>query len=100
MAESFTAQVNAWTKATEARMSVVFKQSAQDVFALAQKPVAAGGNMPIDTGFLRGSLQTGLNGSEGVSGPDAYVLAIAEANLGDTILGGWTADRRARPAQN
>ena len=33
-------------------MSAVFKQSTQDVFALAQKPVAAGGNMKVQPGRI------------------------------------------------
>ncbi len=62
------------------------------MFSIAQKPVAAGGNMPIDTGFLRESLQTGLNGSHGLTGPESYVFTIAGSEIGDTILGGWTVE--------
>lgn len=73
-------------------MELVVKQSAQDVGDLAQRPVAKGGNMPVDTGFLRNSLVAGLNGTTGLSGPDAYVLAIAGMELGDSVMFGWTAN--------
>ncbi len=92
MAKSFEAQISDWVRKTQRRTEAVFKQSAQEVFSIAQTPVRAGGDMPIDTGTLRASLQTGLNGSEGVSGADSYVLTIAGAELGDTINGGWTAE--------
>ena len=88
---TFSAQISAWARKTERRAEAVFKQSAQEVFSIAQTPVKRGGNMPIDTGFLRGSLQTGLNGAAGVKGDESHVLAIAAARLGDIIEGGWTA---------
>ena len=100
MAKSFEAQISDWVRKTLSRSEGVFKESVQEVFSIAQEPVGKGGgngNMPIDTGFLRASLQTGLNGSEGVSGSDSYVLTIVGAELGDTIEGGWTAEyARAR----
>ena len=87
----FTAQIAAFAEDAKRKMELVVKQSAQDVGEIAQRPVAKGGNMPIDTGFLRNSLVAGLNGTTSLSGPDAYVLAIAGAELGDTIFFGWTA---------
>jgi hypothetical protein len=89
---SFSAQVSAWVAKSERRIEAVFKESAQEVFSIAQTPVARGGNMPVDTGFLRNSLVSGLNGSTSLSGPDAYTLAIAQAKLGDSVFGGWTAN--------
>ncbi len=91
MAKSFEASVSKWVEKTKGATEAVFKQSAQEVFSVAQKPVGAGGNMPVVTGFLRGSLQTGLNGAAGVEGEDSYVAVIAGAQLGDEIVGGWTA---------
>lgn len=88
----FTAQIDAFAEQAKAKLELVVKQSAQDVGDLAQRPVAKGGNMPIDTGFLRNSLVAGLNGSTSLSGPDAYVLAIAGMELGDSVLFGWTAN--------
>lgn len=88
----FSAQVNDYVRKYKERMEAVFKQSAQDVIAQAQTPVAQGGNMPVDTGFLRNSLVSGLNGSTSLTGADSYVLAVAGANLGDSIFAGWTAN--------
>lgn len=88
----FTAQIAAFAEDAKRKMELVVKQSAQDVGDLAQLPVAKGGNMPVDTGFLRNSLVAGLNGTTSLNGPDAYVLAIAGMELGDSVLFGWTAN--------
>lgn len=87
----FTAQIAAFAEDAKRKMELVIKQSAQDVGEIAQTPVAKGGNMPVDTGFLRNSLVAGLNGTTSLSGPDSYVLAIAGAEIGDSIFFGWTA---------
>lgn len=103
MADDFQAQVSKWVLATKARTEAIFKESAQDVFAAAQKPVGAGGNMPVDTGFLRASLQVGLEGetadtvftqeeAKDKNKSLPLILAIAGASLGDTIQGGWSAE--------
>lgn len=92
MTRVFTAQLNAFKELTKAKTELVLKQSAQDLFEIAQRPKAVGGNMPVDTGFLRNSFVSGLNGSTSLSGPDAYVAAIAGMELGDSIFGGWTAN--------
>lgn len=96
MVETFSAQIKDWAGRTSRNMELLFKASAQDVYSIAQTPVAQGGNMPVDTGFLRNSFVSGLNGSTALSGPDAYMLAIAGAKLGDVIFGGWTAKYAAR----
>jgi hypothetical protein len=90
--KTFTAQMKEFADLTKAKAELVFKQSAQDVFELAQTPKAKGGNMPVDTGFLRNSLVSQLNGQGNATGADAYVLTIAGAKLGDSVFGGWTAD--------
>lgn len=92
MAGTFTAQIRNWTEKAKRNLDLVIKQSAQDVFEIAQTPVAQGGNLPVDTGFLRNSFVASLNGSTSLTGPDAYVLAIAGFELGDVIFGGWTAE--------
>ena len=48
--------------------------------------------MPVDTGFLRGSLIAQLNGASVGGGSDAYVLAVSGMELGDSIFAGWTAN--------
>ena len=100
--ESFSAQVNTYVAETIERTTAVFKQSAQDVIEDAQAPRPSDaykvskskklGRMRVDTGFLRNSHVSGLNGSTSLSGADSYVLTIAGAKLGDSITGGWTAD--------
>lgn len=92
MAKMFAAQVDAFRKLTAAKLELVFKQSAQDVFETAQTPVAQGGRMRVDTGFLRNSFMSALNGQSGLAGPNAYVAVIAGLELGDTVFGGWTAN--------
>lgn len=92
MTRSFTAQIKAFRDLTEQKLELVVKASAQEVFKTAQTPKAQGGRMPVDTGFLRNSFVSGLNGSTSLSGADAYVLAVAGMELGDTVFGGWTAD--------
>ncbi len=98
---SFAAQVDAWTRETEQRMTAVFRESASDVISEMQKPVGAGGNMPVDTGFLRASLQVGVNtpavplnraNPGGSFTAPAVDLVIAGAELGDTITASYGAN--------
>lgn len=89
---TFTAQIKAFADKSKEKMEAVVKQSAQEVFNIAQTPKAQGGRMPVDTGFLRNSLVASLNGSTVGGGADAYVLAVAGAEIGDTIFAGWTAN--------
>lgn len=89
---TFTAQIKAFTDRAKEKMEAVVKQSAQEVFSIAQTPKAQGGRMPKDTGFLQGSLVSELNGATVGKGTDSYLLAIAGAELGDTIFAGWTAN--------
>ena len=66
---TFSAQVSAWVRMSERRIETVFKEAAQDVISEMQEvgPSVAnpdshgGGNMPVDTGALRASLQAALN---------------------------------------
>lgn len=89
---TFQAQIKAFADRSREKLEAVVKQSAQEVFSIAQTPKAQGGRMPVDTGFLRNSLIATLNGSAVGGGADAYTLAIAGAELGDTIFAGWTAN--------
>lgn len=92
MVTHFSADVDAFVKSTKARTEAVFKQSAQEVIEDAQLPVAKGGRMHVDTGFLRNSHFSGLNGGGYSTGPDSYVLTLASLKLGDVLEGGWSAD--------
>lgn len=89
---TFTAQIKAFADKSKEKVEAVIKQSAQEVFSIAQTPKAQGGRMPVDTGFLRNSLIAQLNGATVSGGADAYTLAIAGAESGDTIFAGWTAN--------
>lgn len=98
----FSAQIRDWVKKTEGAAEAIFRQSAQDVINLAQTPVGDGGNMPVDTGMLRASIQTSVDSvaayipKEGDTDHDAAtnaaILAIATAGLDDEIVVEWTAN--------
>lgn len=102
MARSFAAQVDAFVRKSKARTTAVFRESVQRLGEEAQTPVAEGGKMRIDTGFLRASYSVSLNGlptgasrNEGGTfafDPSAVDLTIRGAEIGDTIWGGWTAN--------
>lgn len=107
MAGTFTASIRGFSEKAKRNIELVVKQSAQDVFEIAQTPVGSSavkpkkakigvapfieGRLPVDTGFLRNSFIATINGSQVSSGEDAYVLAIASFELGDVIFGGWGA---------
>ena len=89
---SFNADVRGWSERALRNSEAIFKQSAQDVLADAQLPRKKGGRMRVDTGTLRNSHVSGLNGQFGAKGPDSYLITIASAEFGDVITGGWTAE--------
>ncbi|WP_244540351.1 HK97 gp10 family phage protein [Kaistia soli] len=82
-------------------MDAVFRESASEVIEEMQRPVGAGGNMPVDTGFLRSSLQVGVNTepvaaampNPGAGAKFTYAasMAIAGAEIGDTIVASYSA---------
>ncbi len=100
----FGATVDAWTKQTKARMDAVHKESVQRTVEVMQTPRGAGGNLRVDTGFLRASLvgvigeslpaQTtapeDLKKASFDAGPIS--LVIAGADLTDTISVAYTAN--------
>lgn len=85
------ANLDAWARATQERMNAVVRGSAQEVCRIAQTPVSKGGRMVVDTGFLRNSFQSSLNGSTSLTGGDSYVLVAASMEAGDVAEFGWTA---------
>lgn len=106
---NFNAAVDLWVQQTEERMNAIFKSSAQEVIRIMQAPVAEGGNMPVDTGFLRASLQVTVNGAPvpairpnpNPNAPkgslDNYTatvasLAIAGAEIGDSVVASYSAN--------
>lgn len=106
---SFTGVVTAWVAQTKARQIAVRNESAQRVVEIMQTPVAAGGRMRVDTGFLRASL-VAINGDALPSqvihpGGQSYTydggqtsLVIAGADLTDTLTFVYTANY-ARPRE-
>ena len=101
--QDFASQVGAFVAKSDARMTAVFRQSAQELIIEAQTPRGKSGNMPVDTGFLRNSGVASLNtlpSGESIK-PDNYAgggwsadeaaLIIARAKLGDRIIFGWVA---------
>lgn len=103
MAEDFGAKVTAWVRKTKARQEAVFRTSVERFVEAMQTPVGRGGNMPVDTGFLRSSLVANLSGDiplkrERPSDEASYspstgevVLVIENATLKDTITLAYTA---------
>lgn len=94
--KKFTADVDAFAKLTKDKMLKVAKQSIQDVMLDAQTPVAKGGRMPVDTGFLRNSIVSGIEGSTSNEGNDAITFTIAGMDLGDVLTFAWTAEYALR----
>lgn len=88
----FIADVQAFADKTADQMLRVAKQSIQDVVRQAQTPVAQGGDMPVDLGFLRNSLTTEVRGVTAGKGENSYTLGIASMRLGDPFQVAWTAE--------
>lgn len=87
----FIADVSAWADKTKEEMLRIAKQSIQDVVRHAQTPVAQGGDMPVDTGFLRNSLEVETRGVT-LEGADSYILGLSTLELGDPFNVAWTAE--------
>jgi hypothetical protein len=97
MTKSFQAQIDEWVAATKERTTAVFRESCQRLVTEMQKPTARGGNMPVDTGFLRNSLLGSTSSvpqmrDQGTATADQVVLTIASLDLGDTLYVGYTAN--------
>ncbi|MCF3934345.1 hypothetical protein L1787_13090 [Acuticoccus sp. M5D2P5] len=102
-AKSFAAQVEDMVTRSKAKLEAVWKQSTQDVVDLIQTTANEGGRMPIDTGYLRASLQASLDdfpmvAREGPSLDQRYEknaeeisLVIASADLGGKVMFGFVA---------
>lgn len=90
--DKFVADLNGYLKDYEDKLLRVAKQSAQDMIEDAQTPVAKGGDMPVDTGTLRNSLVSEVNGGIRGTGDNSYLLAIAGLQIGDVLSVAWTAD--------
>jgi hypothetical protein len=100
MAINFGAQIDKWASGSKKRLEAVTRDAAFRVFEDAQVPVAKGGRMRVDTGFLRASAQASLMGmpsgpsrrEEGLPEEPDVNLVLGKMSLGDTIWFGWTAN--------
>lgn len=105
MAGSFSAQIASAVADIKGGLDAVVMQSAQDVLNDASLPVAQGGNMPVQFGFLRNSLVVAINSEpsgitekpKGYNEPDRNLTPVIEASIagyqaGDTIMARWTAN--------
>lgn len=107
---SFSAQISIWVKETRERRDAVYRGSAQRIVEIMQTPRGAGGNLRVDTGFLRASLvvttSTALPPQTiKPDGPWAFSydaaatsLVIAGADIKDPITAVYTANY-ARPRE-
>lgn len=112
MTNSFDAVIDKVVADTKDKMLKVVRNSIQEVVEEAQTPLAKGGKIHVDTGFLRSSGQAQLNQlpvgqtegrdrAEGEMGvlpeyvvPDNadYILpTLWKMKIGDTFYFGWTA---------
>lgn len=107
---AFSAKISSWVKETRERRDAVYRGSAQRIVAIMQTPRAAGGNLRVDTGFLRASLVATVGGNlppqtikpEGVAAftydAASINLVIAGAEINEPITAVYTANY-ARPRE-
>ena len=88
---TYVAQIDKIVADTPRRIEAVVKQSTVDLIRMMQLPVAQGGHMPVDTGFLRNSLVTQVQGGAALRGANAYTAAVQGHKIGRDIVSGWTA---------
>lgn len=95
----FTASVAAFGSMATRRATAIVRESSQRLIEQAQTTRGNGGNLPIDTGFLRASGQASLAGlpygpsQQGEAmGQFDYTFVIAQMQLGNTLWFGWTAN--------
>lgn len=99
---NFSATVTSFVAETRKRMRALALQSTQELIEQVQTPVAKGGKMRVDTGFLRASGQisfTGIPSGPTVGDKDKKyktkaIATVDYANwdIGETIYFGWTAN--------
>jgi hypothetical protein len=102
MPSKFTADIDKWVAASQGRLHAVTQQSAQDVIIEATLPQAKGGNLPVDTAFLRnsglakiGSIPSGPSSPDQGQGGGSEGQVSAVINRlqpGETLYFGFTAN--------
>lgn len=108
--KSFSAQVNEWAAKSKLRMEAVVKTAAQAVAEDATTPVAQGGRMRVDTGFLRNSFVADIGqmprgpsdrATESIGDASAVALVIARMQMGEVLYMGFSANyARARESHD
>jgi hypothetical protein len=101
----FQADIEDFVTTSEKRMIALMRASIQDVVLNAQQPVGKGGRMRVDTGFLRASGQSSLNGMPSgptrgeLTAPGSYEfnpntvqVTLGNMQIGVTFHFGWTAN--------
>lgn len=101
---TFTGDVGRIVAAHKEYLDAVFRESTQRTFSDMLRPVAAGGHMPVDTGFLRASFIATLNapvtsitfrppsGGAFTFNEGEITLVLAGADSEDVIYGSFTAN--------
>ena len=105
MAKTFSAQVDAWIAKSERLSMAVLQQATQAVINDANTPVAKGGRMRVDTGFLRNSLKAKIGSmpsgtaTAGNWSDTEVVLTLTRLQPGQVFYAGWLANY-ARPREH
>ena len=105
MAKTFSAQVDDWIAKSERLSMAVLQQATQAVINDANTPVAKGGRMRVDTGFLRNSLKAKIGSmpsgtaTAGNWSDSEVVLTLTRLQPGQVFYAGWTANY-ARPREH
>lgn len=99
---SFSAKVDDFVHKSLELLDAVAKESIERFADEANTPIAKGGNLPVDTGFLRNSIVVTLHtptdqvtfkeGDEPVGYSANYEVTIQGMDLGDSIYAIWTAN--------
>lgn len=97
MAKSFSDTISKWTQRMNVAMEAVAKEAAQELAEEVSKPIAKGGRIPVDTGFLRNSMAAALNSIPSGESSDVFdmqpvTLAINKLKAGDRLVLGFTAN--------
>jgi hypothetical protein len=80
-----------WAKNVADRQDGILRQSVQDVVHEANTPQAQGGKMPVDTGFLRGSLAASTSGLPVANGIPVELAILDWKPAESSLWIGWTA---------
>lgn len=89
------ANLDAWAEKVQARADAIVRDATQTTIGQCQVPRGKGGAMPVDTGFLRNSLKSSLEGSTSLTGPDSHVLVAGNMEAGDVATFTWGAEYAA-----